>query len=371
MAAVVVAAFHHQRVLPLIKGVQMSAVTLSNKEILRRVRETVEGRLRSIGLTPFLMRPTRGYISLGMRDVRASTLPVLEDTEWRAVNRAHAEAQKKRKDPKEARCKRKNLECEELEKCRWQQRHDGLPVEPSPSPSLSDSSSDDDECKKRQAEAPTLAPRKALKVSTSSTAQWVMEAQATIQRGTASARAYPKEPVAQGEATKAAMRQAGEEAPTPREAEAHESDEAEAPSAAEATKGEAEDPRASEAEETEAGVSRTTEAEVAEAGAPRTTEANVVEAGLEKEVSRAVEASIEVQALQGALHAGVVSSRYANIDLEAVSDGYVLAEDDEEAKEEVMKLVEVAEAPGTVLAKLFEDEVVPPAPTTDAGDPEF
>ena len=55
--------------------------------------------------------------------------------------------------------------------------------------------------------------------------------------------------------------------------------------------------------------------------------------------------------LHGALHTGVkralavVSSHYAGIDLEAISDSYVLAEDDEEADEEVMKLVEVAEGP--------------------------
>ena len=77
--AVVVATFHHRRVLPLmarrqrlfemtldepIDGVRLSAVALSDEEILRRVRETVEGRLRSSGLTLFPMRPSRGYISL-------------------------------------------------------------------------------------------------------------------------------------------------------------------------------------------------------------------------------------------------------------------------------------------------------------------
>ena len=66
----------------------------------------------------------------------------------------------------------------------------------------------------------------------------------------------------------------------------------------------------------------------------------------------------------------IVSSHYAGIDLMAVSDGYVLAEDDEEADEEVMKLMEAAETPGTALANLFEEEVVPPTPTADAGDPE-
>ena len=80
--------------------------------------------------------------------------------------------------------------------------------------------------------------------------------------------------------------------------------------------------------------------------------------------------------LRGALHTGVkralavVASHYVDIDLEAVLDGYVLAEDDEEADEEVTKLMEAAEGPGTVLAKLFEEEVVPPTPSTDAGDPE-
>ena len=67
----------------------------------------------------------------------------------------------------------------------------------------------------------------------------------------------------------------------------------------------------------------------------------------------------------------IVSSHYAGVDLEAVSDGYVLPEDDEEADEEVVKLMEAAEGPGTTLAKLFEEEVVPPTPSADVGDPEF
>ena len=80
--------------------------------------------------------------------------------------------------------------------------------------------------------------------------------------------------------------------------------------------------------------------------------------------------------LRGALHTGVkrtlavVSSHYA-VNLEAISDGYVLPEDDEEADEEVTKLMEAAEAPGTALASLFEEEVVPPAPAADARDPEL
>ncbi|XP_066361019.1 uncharacterized protein [Miscanthus floridulus] len=117
-------------------------------------------------------------------------------------------------------------------------------------------------------------------VSTSSTAQWVVEAQATIEHGAASARADPKETVAQGEATEVATKQAGEEAPTPREAEALELGEAKAPSIAEDTEGEAEAPRTSEAEVADAEAPRTTEAEAVEARAPETTEAKVAEASL-------------------------------------------------------------------------------------------
>ena len=113
---------------------------------------------------------------------------------------------------------------------------------------------------------PALAPCKALKVSTSSTAQWVVEVQAAIQCSVASARANPKEPVAQGEATEAATKQAKEEEPMPHEAEARESDEAKAPLVTEATEGKVEAPRTSEAVVVEAGAPGTTEAEAAEAG---------------------------------------------------------------------------------------------------------
>ena len=66
----------------------------------------------------------------------------------------------------------------------------------------------------------------------------------------------------------------------------------------------------------------------------------------------------------------VVSSHYAGVDLKAISDGYVLAEDDEEADEEVTKLMEAVEAPSTTLASLFEEEVVPSAPDIDVRGPE-
>ena len=73
-----------------------------------------------------------------------------------------------------------------------------------------------------------MAPLKALKVNPGSTAHWVAEAQATLQRGAASARADPKEPDAQGGATEVTPTQMGEGAPPPREAEARKSDGAEA-----------------------------------------------------------------------------------------------------------------------------------------------
>ena len=72
-ADVVVAAFHRRRVLPLmaqrrrlfdmrpnepIEGIRMSAAALSDEEILRRMRETVEGKLKSGGLTPIVMHPS-------------------------------------------------------------------------------------------------------------------------------------------------------------------------------------------------------------------------------------------------------------------------------------------------------------------------
>jgi len=42
----------------------MSAATLSDEEILCQVRETVDGKLKSGGLTHIVMRPSQGYLSL-------------------------------------------------------------------------------------------------------------------------------------------------------------------------------------------------------------------------------------------------------------------------------------------------------------------
>ena len=80
--------------------------------------------------------------------------------------------------------------------------------------------------------------------------------------------------------------------------------------------------------------------------------------------------------LRGALHTGVkralavISSHYLGVDLLAISDGYVLPDDDEEADAAVAKLTEAAEGPGTPLTTLFEEEVVPPLPSAGAEGPE-
>ena len=169
-AAVVVAAFHHRRVLPLmarrrrlfdmrpdepIEGIRMSAAALSEEAVLHRVRETVDRKMKSGGLTHIVVRPSRGYLSLvshaslqprglpiphhfmfpypcspfpqGMRDVRASPPPIPEDARQQAINRAHIEAQKKWKDAKAAKRTKQILVREKLDERRRQQRKDGLP----------------------------------------------------------------------------------------------------------------------------------------------------------------------------------------------------------------------------------------------------
>ena len=80
--AVVVAAFHRWRVLPLmarrrrlfemrpgepVEATRMSSSALSDEEIHRRVGETVDVKLRGGNLTPFAMRPSWGFLSLVSR----------------------------------------------------------------------------------------------------------------------------------------------------------------------------------------------------------------------------------------------------------------------------------------------------------------
>ena len=77
--------------------------------------------------------------------MRASPPPVPEDAAWWVVNRAHAEAQKKRKDAKAAKRTKQILARKKLDERRRQQRKDGLSLEESPSPSLSTDASDRDD----------------------------------------------------------------------------------------------------------------------------------------------------------------------------------------------------------------------------------
>ncbi|XP_066395845.1 uncharacterized protein [Miscanthus floridulus] len=91
------------------------------------------------------MRLSWGFLSLGMMDVRASPPPVPEDARRWAINRAHAEAQKKWKDAKAVKRTKKILAHEELDKRRRQQRKDGLLLEESPSSSVSMDASDGDD----------------------------------------------------------------------------------------------------------------------------------------------------------------------------------------------------------------------------------
>ena len=77
--------------------------------------------------------------------MRSSPPPVPKDAQRRAMNRAYAEEQKKKKDAKVARRTKRILEREKLDARRRQQRLDGLPLESSPSLSVSDSSGDDGE----------------------------------------------------------------------------------------------------------------------------------------------------------------------------------------------------------------------------------
>ena len=50
-----------------IEGIRLSASALSDEEILRWVREAVDTKLRSGGLTTLAMRPLWGYLSLVSR----------------------------------------------------------------------------------------------------------------------------------------------------------------------------------------------------------------------------------------------------------------------------------------------------------------
>ena len=145
---------------------------------------------------------------------------------------------------------------------------------------------------------PSLAPLKALKVTPSSTAHWVVGAQAAIRRGATSVRAGLTESVPQGGAIEATPTPTGEGAPSPHEGKGRESDGAEVSSVAEATEvkahGVSKAEATAEAAAAEVEAPATIEATMAGAGAPGTTEAGVVAARpMAQEVEmKAAEASV-------------------------------------------------------------------------------
>jgi hypothetical protein len=76
--------------------------------------------------------------------------------------------------------------------------------------------------------------------------------------------------------------------------------------------------------------------------------------------------------LREALHHGVwrafavLASHYV-VDLERVSEGYCLSDEDEAALAEVQRLNAAAAGPSAVLATTFEAEILLPAPSSEAG----
>jgi hypothetical protein len=76
--------------------------------------------------------------------------------------------------------------------------------------------------------------------------------------------------------------------------------------------------------------------------------------------------------LRGALHHGVrrafaVLASHYDVDLERVSEGYCLPDDEEAALAEVQRLDVVVEVPSAALTSSFEVEVLPPVSPSEAG----
>ncbi|XP_066392499.1 uncharacterized protein [Miscanthus floridulus] len=171
------------------------------------------------------------------------------------------------------------------------------------------------------------------------------EAQAGVQRGAASGGAISEEAAAQEKGAEVAAKRVEEEEPTPRDVVSLGVKEARASTIAEAI--EDLEKEASQAAEASIVAQAALDVEVREHKALRSAVRTAYEAldveGVQSASSlgsRLIALSGRVhERLRGALHMGVkralavVSSHYA-INLEAVSDGYVLPEDDEEADAE-------------------------------------
>jgi hypothetical protein len=76
--------------------------------------------------------------------------------------------------------------------------------------------------------------------------------------------------------------------------------------------------------------------------------------------------------LRGALHLGVrrafaVLASHYDVDLERISEGYCLPDEEEAALAEVQRLDAAVEGPSAVLASSFEVEILPPVSSSEAG----
>jgi hypothetical protein len=76
--------------------------------------------------------------------------------------------------------------------------------------------------------------------------------------------------------------------------------------------------------------------------------------------------------LRGALHHGVrrafaVLASHYDVDLERVSEGYCLLDEEEAALAEAQRLDAAAEGPGAMLASFFEVEILPAVSPSEAG----
>jgi hypothetical protein len=76
--------------------------------------------------------------------------------------------------------------------------------------------------------------------------------------------------------------------------------------------------------------------------------------------------------LRGALHHGVrrafaVLASHYDVDLERVSEGYCLLDEEEAALAEVQRLDAAVEGPSAALASSFEVEILPPVSPSEAG----
>jgi hypothetical protein len=81
----------------------------------------------------------------GLRNFKLSRPPVLEDVAGRTARRLTAEKDKEKKDAEKARARERMRAREALEKRRWRQARDGLPLEPSPDTPDDDDDDDDDD----------------------------------------------------------------------------------------------------------------------------------------------------------------------------------------------------------------------------------